>query len=211
MYLHCISKENFIAWPRDLSCVELVCPEVHVSFMDKMAERRVALSSQHGRFVFFSKYSGTCVIENKLRFDSKNDSYISKTMQSMSVRLLLQCMLTPCLQISLVLWWVIQELHLLLLRFWGILISFLHQWQLLFAQRRLQIANRSAKLIHLWISMLHLASFDSHWDPGDKHGEGIVDPLRDLLINSGDEDDESDSDHDMTKLEYDADTSHSTE
>lgn len=97
---------------------------------------------------------------------------------------------------------VIQELHLLLLRFCGILISFLHQWQLLFARRRLQIANRLTKLIHLWISMLHLASFDCYWGPGDKHGEeGIVDSLRDLLINSEDKDDESDS----------ADTSHSTE
>ena len=115
MYLHCISKENFITRPRDISCVELLFPEVHVSFMDKMAERRVALlpskfyflslrsecfkwPSQHGRFVFFSKYSSICVIENKLRFDSKNDSYISKTMQSISVRSLLPCMLTPCLQ-----------------------------------------------------------------------------------------------------------------
>ena len=43
LYVHCISKENFIARPRDLSCVEFVCREVHVSFLDKMAERLVAL------------------------------------------------------------------------------------------------------------------------------------------------------------------------
>ena len=43
LYVRCISKENFIPRPHDLSCVELVCQEVHVSFLDKMAERRGAL------------------------------------------------------------------------------------------------------------------------------------------------------------------------
>ena len=56
LYVHCISKENFIARRRDLSCMELVCREVQVSLLDKMAERRVALTyfkwpSQRGRFV----------------------------------------------------------------------------------------------------------------------------------------------------------------
>ena len=63
----------------------------------------VTYAAEQGVPVFVSKYSGTCVIENKLQFDDKNDSYISKTMQSISVRSLLKCMLTPCLQISLVL------------------------------------------------------------------------------------------------------------
>ena len=45
---------------------------------------------------------------------------------------------------------------------------------------------------------LCLASFHSHRDPEDEDGEErIVDPLRDLLINSEDEEDESDSDPDM--------------
>ena len=59
---------------------------------------------------------------------------------------------------------------------------------------------------------LCLASFRSHRDPEDEHEEEeILDPLRDLLINSEDEDDESDSDPDSSEPEHYADTSHSTE
>ena len=59
---------------------------------------------------------------------------------------------------------------------------------------------------------LCLASFHSHRDPEDEDGEErIVDPLRDLLINSEDEEDESDSDPDSSEPEHEADTGPSTE
>lgn len=48
LYVHCISKENFIARLRDLSCVKLLCRKVHVSFLVKMAEGRVALPGSNG-------------------------------------------------------------------------------------------------------------------------------------------------------------------
>ena len=59
---------------------------------------------------------------------------------------------------------------------------------------------------------LCLASFHSHRDPEDEDGEErIVDPLRDLLVNSEDEADESDSDPDSSEPEHEADTGPSTE
>lgn len=63
-------------------------------------------------------------------------------------------MLTLCFRISFTTT-LIRELHLLLLLYCRILISFLHQWQLLLAQRKLQIARRSIKHFHPWISMWH--------------------------------------------------------
>ena len=59
---------------------------------------------------------------------------------------------------------------------------------------------------------LCLASFHSHRDPEDEDGEErIVDPLRDLLINSEDEEDECDSAPDSSEPEHGADTGPSTE
>ena len=59
---------------------------------------------------------------------------------------------------------------------------------------------------------LCLPSFHSHQDPEDEDGEErIVDPLRDLLINSEDEEDESDSDPNSSEPEHDVDTGHTTE
>ena len=72
-YVHCISKENFITQPRDLSCVELVCREVHVSFLDKMAERRVALlpasNGRHNVDVLFPSESTPALVSLKTSCD----------------------------------------------------------------------------------------------------------------------------------------------
>ena len=69
LYVHCISKENFITWPRDLSCMELVCWEVHASFLDKMAERRVALlpasNGRHNVDVLFASESIPALVSLK--------------------------------------------------------------------------------------------------------------------------------------------------
>ena len=43
LFVHCVSKEDFPVRPLGLGCVHLVCRQVHVSFVDKMAERRVSL------------------------------------------------------------------------------------------------------------------------------------------------------------------------
>lgn len=73
LYVHCISKENFIAQPRDLSCLELVCREVHVSFLDKMAERRVALlpasNGRHNVDVLFASESTPALVTLKTSCD----------------------------------------------------------------------------------------------------------------------------------------------
>ena len=41
--VHCVSKEDFIVHPLGLGCIDLVCRHVHLSFVDKMAERRISL------------------------------------------------------------------------------------------------------------------------------------------------------------------------
>ena len=43
LYIHCVSKEDFPVRPIGLPCVELVCRQVHISFVDRMAERRILL------------------------------------------------------------------------------------------------------------------------------------------------------------------------
>ena len=43
LYVHCLSKDDYPVRPLGLSCVDLICRHAHVSFIDKMAERRVAL------------------------------------------------------------------------------------------------------------------------------------------------------------------------
>ena len=73
LYVHCISKENFIARPRDLSFMELVCREVHVSFLDKMAERRVALlpasNGRHNVDVLFASETTPALVSLKTSCD----------------------------------------------------------------------------------------------------------------------------------------------
>ena len=41
--IHCILKEDFIVRPLGLGCIDLVCRHVHLSFVDRMAERRISL------------------------------------------------------------------------------------------------------------------------------------------------------------------------
>ena len=102
---------------------------------------------------------------------------------------------------------LIRELHLLLLLYCGILISLLHQWQLLFAQRQLRrdrsntstLESQCGIIMQLFqsressLSRQFSLSLRSTRRDGE---ERIVDPLRDLLTNSEDEEDESDSDPD---------------
>ena len=43
LYIHCVAKDDFeisLAYP---ACVKMICREIHVSFVDKMNERGVAL------------------------------------------------------------------------------------------------------------------------------------------------------------------------
>ena len=42
LYVHCISSEDIVLIPRDFSCVEVVCREIHVSLPDSLRVRRVA-------------------------------------------------------------------------------------------------------------------------------------------------------------------------
>ena len=43
LHVYCVSEEDFPVCPVGLSCVDLVCRQVHVSFVDKMEERRISL------------------------------------------------------------------------------------------------------------------------------------------------------------------------
>ena len=43
LYLYCVSNEDFPVCPIGLTCVSLVCRQVHVSFVHKMSERRISL------------------------------------------------------------------------------------------------------------------------------------------------------------------------
>ena len=43
VYVHCVSKDDFPIGLAHFSCVKLICREIHLSFIDKMTERRVAL------------------------------------------------------------------------------------------------------------------------------------------------------------------------
>jgi len=43
LYVHCVSKDDFPIGLAHFSCVKLICREIHLSFIDKMNERRVAL------------------------------------------------------------------------------------------------------------------------------------------------------------------------
>ena len=44
LYVHCVAKDDFEISLAYLACtVKMICREIHVSFVDKMNERRVAL------------------------------------------------------------------------------------------------------------------------------------------------------------------------
>ena len=43
LLVHCVSKQPLVLIPDGLPCVELECREVHVSFMDSLNVRRIAL------------------------------------------------------------------------------------------------------------------------------------------------------------------------
>ena len=43
LYVHCVAKEEIDISLAHLTCVKMICREIHVSFVDKMKERPVAL------------------------------------------------------------------------------------------------------------------------------------------------------------------------
>ena len=43
LYIHCVAKDDFEISLAYVACVKMICREIHVSFVDKMNERRVAL------------------------------------------------------------------------------------------------------------------------------------------------------------------------
>ena len=43
LYVYCVSKEDSPVRPLGLPCIYLVCRQLHISFVDKMAERRISL------------------------------------------------------------------------------------------------------------------------------------------------------------------------
>ena len=43
VYIHCVSKENFNVTLKGFTCISLLCRQIHVSFVDVMNERRIAL------------------------------------------------------------------------------------------------------------------------------------------------------------------------
>ncbi|KXJ13634.1 hypothetical protein AC249_AIPGENE27160 [Exaiptasia diaphana] len=47
MYVHCVSKEDYKIRLSSLMCLDLICREIHISFIDNLTERRVALVPKH--------------------------------------------------------------------------------------------------------------------------------------------------------------------
>lgn len=43
IYVHCVSKQTLDVIPDGLSCVKLRCREIHISFLDKLDVRLIAL------------------------------------------------------------------------------------------------------------------------------------------------------------------------
>ena len=43
VYLHCVSKEKFGVTLKGFTCISLICREAHVSYIEKMSERRRCL------------------------------------------------------------------------------------------------------------------------------------------------------------------------
>ena len=43
VYLHCVSKEKFGVTLKGFTCISLICREAHVSYIEKMSERRQCL------------------------------------------------------------------------------------------------------------------------------------------------------------------------
>ena len=41
VYLHCLSKEKFGVTLKGFTCISLICREAHVSYIEKMSERRL--------------------------------------------------------------------------------------------------------------------------------------------------------------------------
>ena len=75
LYVFCVSKENFPTRPIGLPCVDLVCRQVHVSFVNKMAERRIALvplkNGRVGMEDVFSNVSSPVLISLRASCDFK--------------------------------------------------------------------------------------------------------------------------------------------
>ena len=43
VYVYCVSEMDFPVSVVGIECVELICRQIHLSFVDKMNERRIAL------------------------------------------------------------------------------------------------------------------------------------------------------------------------
>lgn len=47
IYVHCVAKADFEVRIPSLLCLSITCREIHVSFIEKLSERRVALVPKH--------------------------------------------------------------------------------------------------------------------------------------------------------------------
>ena len=75
LYVFCVSKEDFPTRPIGLPCVNLVCRQVHVSFVNKMSERRISLvplkNGRVGMEDVFSNVSSPVLISLRASCDYK--------------------------------------------------------------------------------------------------------------------------------------------
>ena len=75
LYVFCVSKEDFPTHPIGLPYVNLVCRQVHVSFENKMSERRISLiplkNGRVGMEVAFSNVSSPVLISLRASCDYK--------------------------------------------------------------------------------------------------------------------------------------------
>lgn len=75
LYVFCVSKENFPTRPIGLPCVNIVCRQVHITFMNKMSERRISLvplkNGRVGMEDIFSNVSSPVLISLRASHDYK--------------------------------------------------------------------------------------------------------------------------------------------
>ena len=57
--VHCVSKEDLIVRPLGSGCINFFCRHVYLSFVDKMAERRISLVSRTNGCVDVEDLFGT--------------------------------------------------------------------------------------------------------------------------------------------------------
>lgn len=82
LYVHCVSTDDYSIKLTDLLCLDFICREIHVSFLAKLNERRIALvPKQNGQFDvnnLFQNANSPSLLSVKSSCDIKVSHFIAK-------------------------------------------------------------------------------------------------------------------------------------